>query len=86
TDALGVNGSYNAVDAGADNSIWLNSGSGNVVALHAGFGNDWVNGYNATDTLQFGANEFSDLAHLLAGISQAGADTHITTLQGDVLT
>ena len=88
-DVLVLGGTGNTVDAGAEDRIWLASAA-ETIAFHADFGHGALNGFTAAgaalDVIQFDRNVFADWQRVLAGTSQSGADTLITSVAGDVLT
>lgn len=67
-------------------NAWV--GSNVALGLHggaSGFGQDVINGFNSTDTLQFDHSVFADWAHLLGAAHQSGADT-IIAIGADTVT
>ena len=87
-DSVTVVGNANTIMADVNDIFWL-TGDSETVAFHASFGQSTINGFGATgtthDTIQFDRNVFADWAQVLAGTTQSGVDTLITSGNGDVL-
>ncbi|WP_159731875.1 S8 family serine peptidase [Methylosinus sp. Ce-a6] len=72
---------------GGNVNAWV--GSNVLIGLHgggSGFGQDVVDGFNSTDTMQFGHSVFADWTHLLGAARQSGADTIIAISATDSVT
>jgi hypothetical protein len=78
-------GSHDTIDAGLGNDLTL-QGADEVLNLRQLFGDMTVNGFSATDTMNFSKLDFADFQALQGHMQQSGANTLITLDAHDAIT
>jgi hypothetical protein len=80
-----INGSDDVIKMFENDAVTLNGGSDHFI-YQAAIGDDAVNGFSASDTMQFSAQDFASWSALQGHISQAGANTLISLDANDAVT
>ena len=80
----GVTGSGDTIQLYA--STMTQSGSSDAFVFQPKFGEDTINGFASTDTMQFSAADFANFSALQSHTSQSGSNTVITLDPSDTVT
>jgi hypothetical protein len=81
----GVSGSQDTIFMAGSSSL-TQGGASDAFVFQPAIGHETINGFAATDSMQFSASDFANWSALLSHVSQSGANTLITLDASDQVT